>query len=138
LPWLTNSRSISQIDHRSEQALFSRQQPHPRGDDRERITKARQEAEALFAPKHPVSERSFPPLTPAEQSVRQPRILRTLTRPQVRHDQVEAPVERMVPEIPTSQFARIRTWVKYGMTAAQVAGVYGVAVGVIERILRQG
>jgi len=27
--------------------------------------------------------------------------------------------------------------VKYGMTAAQVAGAYGVAVGVIERILRQ-
>jgi hypothetical protein len=61
-----------------------------------------------------------------------------LPRPQVRHDQVEAPVERMAPKIPRSQFARIRTWVKYGMTAAQVAGVYGVAVGVIERILRQG
>jgi hypothetical protein len=43
----------------------------------------------------------------------------------------------MTSEIPSSQFARIRAWVKYGMTAAQVAGVYGVAVGVIERILRQ-
>ena len=118
--------------------MFSRQQPHPRADDRDRITKARQEAEALFAPKQPVSERSFPPLTRADQSVRQPRVLRTLPRPQVRHDQVEAPIERMPPEIPRSQFARIRTWVKYGMTAAQVAGVYGVAVGVIERILRQG
>ena len=40
-------------------------------------------------------------------------------------------------EIPRSQFARIRVWAEYGMTAAQVAAVYGVAVGVIERILRQ-
>ena len=40
-------------------------------------------------------------------------------------------------EIPRSQFARIRSGVEYGMTAAQVAAVYGVAVGAIERILRQ-
>jgi hypothetical protein len=43
----------------------------------------------------------------------------------------------MTPEIPSSQFARIRAWARYGMTAAQVAAVYGVAVGMIERILRQ-
>ncbi|HEY6394037.1 MAG TPA: hypothetical protein VIX12_01395 [Candidatus Binataceae bacterium] len=40
-------------------------------------------------------------------------------------------------EIPRSQFARIRAWVEYGMTVAQVADVYGVAVGKIERILRR-
>jgi len=39
-------------------------------------------------------------------------------------------------EIPRSQLARIRAWVKYGMTIAQVAQVYGVAVAEIERILR--
>ena len=33
----------------SEEILLSRQHPHSRGDDRERITRARQEAEALFA-----------------------------------------------------------------------------------------
>jgi len=44
----------------------------------------------------------------------------------------------MTREIPQSEFARIRAWMKYGMTVAQVAGVYGVAVGAIERILRQG
>jgi hypothetical protein len=43
--------------------------------------------------------------------------------------------ERPSPEIPKSQFARIRAWVKYGMTTAQVAAVYGVAVDAIERIL---
>jgi hypothetical protein len=44
---------------------------------------------------------------------------------------------RTTSEIPRSQFARIRTWVKYGMTIAQVAGVYGVGIEVIERILNQ-
>jgi hypothetical protein len=58
----------------------------------------------------------------------------------IRHEEGGPPVSaerRMTPEIPSSQFARIRTWVKYGMTAAQVAGIYGVAVDAIERILRQ-
>ena len=41
-------------------------------------------------------------------------------------------------EIAQSQFARIRTLVKYGMTVAQVAGVYGATVDEIERILRKG
>jgi len=45
--------------------------------------------------------------------------------------------QQVMLQIPRSQFARIRTSVKYGMTAAQVAGVYGVAVDVIERILRR-
>jgi hypothetical protein len=39
--------------------------------------------------------------------------------------------------IPRSHHASIPTWVNYGMTVPQVAKVYGVAVGVIERILRQ-
>ena len=59
----------------------------------------------------------------------------------VRHEEGKAPVEsehRITPEIPSAQFARIRAWAKYGMTAAQVAGIYGVAIDVIERILRRG
>ena len=58
----------------------------------------------------------------------------------VRHEEVEArggSDRQMVPEIPGSQFARIRALVKYGMTASQVAEVYKVAVGEIERILRK-
>jgi hypothetical protein len=43
----------------------------------------------------------------------------------------------MTPEIPRSQFARVRAWAKYGMTASQAAEVYGVAVGEVERILRK-
>ena len=54
--------------------------------------------------------------------------------------EVKAPVspEPQTPrEIPRSQFPRIRSWVEYGMTAAQVAEVYGAAVDEIERILRE-
>ncbi len=40
-------------------------------------------------------------------------------------------------EIPISQFARIRAWMKYGMTAPQITEVYGVGVGAIERILQK-
>ena len=60
-----------------------------------------------------------------------------------------APATRDEPKTPTSsapqtmrkvapsQFVRIRTLVKYGMTVGQVAEVYGAAVGEIERILHK-
>jgi hypothetical protein len=124
--------------------LFTRrQQQHPRGDDRDRITnKARREAEALFTAKPPSRKSAVShPQTPVEQAARKPRILRALSTAPVRHQEGAAQVSTEPPitpiQIPSSQFARIRTWVKYGMTAAQVAGTYGVAVDVIERILRQ-
>jgi hypothetical protein len=61
------------------------------------------------------------------------------TAPPVRVEEVKAPVspEQQRPRaIFRSQFARIRALAKYGMTVAQVAEVYGVAVGDVERILR--
>jgi hypothetical protein len=48
-----------------------------------------------------------------------------------------APEPQTTSEISRSQFARIRALAKYGMTVAQVAQVYGVAVDEIERILRR-
>ncbi len=118
-----------------------RRHPYPRGGDHERMAEARQEAEALFAPKWPVGEPSVPdPPTPADPSPRKPRILRALSAAPVHREESEAPVRsgpRTPPRIPSAHFARICTLVKYGMTAAQVAGIYGVAVDVIECILRQ-
>jgi hypothetical protein len=123
--------------------LLNRSQPpQPRGDDRERITRARQAAEALFTSKPPVSEplASESP-TPDDPSSRKPRVLRIiLSAAPVRQEVVEAPVSReppSTPAVPRSQFARIRALVKYGMAVAQVAEVYGVAVGDIERIIRR-
>jgi hypothetical protein len=128
--------------NRSEESLPNRSRPlSPREDERERITRARRAAEALFTIKREVTQQSVSDSLPSvDQSTRQPRVLKVLSPALIRHEQGQAPVEsqeRITSEIPTSQFARIRAWVKYGMSVAQVAGVYGVAVDVIERILRQ-
>jgi hypothetical protein len=117
------------------------QQQPPHGDDRERITSARQAAEALFTPKRQPAEPSVSdPAPSAEQPARKPRVLSILSPAPVRNEEVAAPVNpepRTTRDIPRSHHARIRTWVKYGLTIPQVAEVYGVAVGVIERIFRQ-
>jgi hypothetical protein len=116
------------------------QQQHDlRGDDRERITSARQAAEALFTPK-PVEPSISDPAPSAERPARKPRVLAILSPAPVRNEEVAAPVDpepRTTRQIPRSHHARIRTWVEYGLTIPQVAEVYGVAVGVIERILRE-
>ena len=118
--------------------LSQQQQPHPRGDDRERTTSARRAAEALFTAKPAVGGPSVADAAPADQPTRQPRVLGILPAAPVRHEEVGAPVSpepRPTGAIPRSQFARIRALVKYGMTVAQVAEVYGIAVGAVERIL---
>ena len=123
--------------------LSQRRQPYPLGDDRERISRARQAAEALFTSKPPVSEPpGSEPLPPPEEPTRKPRVLRIISpaAPVTHAEVVELPARpapRARRAIPRSQFARIRTWVKYGMTVSEVAKVYGAAVGDIERILRQ-
>jgi hypothetical protein len=120
--------------------LSRQQQPYPRGDDRERIVRARQAAEELFTAKPAFSGAlSDPP--PAEQTARKPRVLRVIPpAAAVPAKELEPPINpgpQSTGEIPPSQFGRIRSWVKYGMTVAQVARVYRVAASDIERILRQ-
>jgi len=122
--------------------LNHRQQQHyPSRCDRERITSARQAAEALFTPKRqPVEPSVSDPGPSAERPTRKPRVLAILSPAPVRNEEVAAPVDpepRTTRQIPRSHHARIRTWVNYGLTISQVAEVYGVAVGVIERILRE-
>jgi hypothetical protein len=143
LPKLTNSTSMSRAAKQSGQLLLNHreQQHHPRDDDSERTTSARRAAEALFTPKRQPAEPSVSDGVPsAEQPARKPRVLAILSPPPVRSKEIAAPVDpepRTTRHIPRSHHARIRTWVEYGLTVPQVAEVYGVAVGVIERILRQ-
>jgi hypothetical protein len=86
-------------------------------DERERRARARRAAEALFAPKAPVKQPidSPVPTVPTE------------------------PADAMQPPkmIPAAHLPRIRAWLKYGMTIAQVAAVYGVAVAEIEAMMRR-
>jgi hypothetical protein len=119
--------------------LTSPPRTDPRDHDRARITNARRAAEELFKPK-PQAPRGTAPnaLSPGEQSPRERRILAISPAAPIRGAPVETSVSpNQPPEIPVSQFARIRTWVKYGMTVSQVAQIYGVTVEEIERILRK-
>jgi hypothetical protein len=118
----------------------SQQHQHPdRGGDREQTNDARQAAEALFAPKPRPFKQLDQEIAPsAGDPVRRPRVL-TISPTVTSHPQEpEAPISRkrpVKPKIPKSQFARIRAWLRYGMTTEQVADVYGVPVDEIERIL---
>jgi hypothetical protein len=135
---------MSRATKQSGRPLLNHRQQHhpPRGDDRERIPSARQAAEALFTPKRQPVEPSVSDSVPSpEQPARKPRVLSILSPAPVRNEEVAPPVNpepRTTRQIPRSHHARIRTWVDYGLTIPQVAEVYGVAVGVIERIVRQG
>jgi len=119
--------------------LCNRQrQPQPRGEDRERITRAREAAEALFTSKPSTNP---PSVQQAAAEMRKPRVLQIVSpAPADRNDAPEPspiPSEPPARKLPRAAFARIRAWVNYGMTAAEVAQVYGVAVTDIERILRK-
>jgi hypothetical protein len=123
--------------------LFSPRQPYPSDDDRERIARAREAAEALFAAKPAIAEAAPVPTGPEPAPpVRKPRVLSAVPPLPAHPDPPPAPRGRRQPRpralVPRSQHARIRTWVEYGMSAAEVAEVYGTAVGEIERILRKG
>jgi transposase len=50
---------------------------------------------------------------------------------------IDTPPPSAPSTIPASQVARIRVWVKYGMTVSQIAEVFGVPAGEIKRVLRQ-
>jgi hypothetical protein len=126
-----------------EQALSDRS----RQEHHEPTTSARQAAEALFRPKRQLAQESIQEgapregAPPASVSVRKPRVLTISPTQPLHHGEPETPIipeKQVAPEIPRSQFARIRAWAKYGMTARQVAEVYGVTVGEIEGILRKG
>ena len=111
------------------------------GDDRERLT-AREAAEALFTPNREVTEQSTQGATAGVgEPVRKPRVLAIVPPAPGRDDVVKTPIspkqQDMKPKIARSHIARIRTLVRYGMTARQVAEVYGVDVDEISRILRR-
>jgi hypothetical protein len=110
------------------------------GDDRQQISRVRQVAEELFAPKRRVTEQ---PATESPSSTaplgRKPRVLR-VEAPAIPPEKVEVSVKpepQRTHDIPKPHFARIRTWLKYGMTLSQVAELYDVPVGQVERILRK-
>jgi hypothetical protein len=123
--------------------------------DRERIDRARQEAENLFKPRQQ-SPHANKPVAAADpgstadlQPRRQPRIFRIPPVVPMSAAQAEAsprPERTRRPQavrpkthsIPASQFGRVRALASYGLTQAQVAEHYGVGIEEIERIIGRG
>ena len=125
-------------------------QPTNAHDNRAQVTKAREAAEALFKPNK--VERTEAPTSasvaasPTEHPApRVPRIIpmpstmpvtegtvarSTDPRPKSRRE-----VIRRRAEVSASQHDRVRALAGYGMTVDEVAELYGVQVGVIERIV---
>ena len=135
-------------DRPSNRLGYNRARPgDPFPNDRERANKARQAAEALFAPKPRAVEA---PIAPARKAAdnrvseaprpTNPAVSRS-ARPVTRktgavlpatHDSNDASPAR---KIPAAHIAQIRTWLRYGMKIAEVAQVYGVEIEEIERAL---
>ena len=122
--------------------------------DREKIDRARKNAEDLFKPRPQLKpvDRVAPTessdLSTQPQPRRQPRIFRVAPAPPPKVADLEASAQPKPPRrrcairsesraIPSSQFGRIRALASYGMTQAQVAELYDVSVDEIERIISE-
>lgn len=119
-------------------------------NNRERIDRVRQAAEELFKPTRRIEASPPPPSTsdgvaaegPAQ---RQPRIFALPPRMALSVQREPAPEPKPARRkpaprhparaVPPSQIGRVRTLTSYGMTPAQVAELYDVTVGEIERII---
>jgi hypothetical protein len=110
-------------------------------NSRERIDRARRAAEDLFKPQHQEAETASPTLPPKDATSterptrRQPRIF-TLPPPEPQPARRKAMAKPRTNVVPPSQTGRVRTLTRYGMTPAQVAELYEVTVGEIERIIK--
>ena len=121
-------------------------------NSREKISRARQAAEDLFKPVRPNADAE--PTGPApnggasheQEPRRQPRVFTTPPRlppnPKVEPPVAAQPMrQRAVAKqstrtVPPSQIGRVRALATYGMTPVQVAELYGVTVGEIDRLLK--
>jgi hypothetical protein len=114
----------------------------------EDIDRARQAAEALFAPKRPLTDAATSESTASTPHPRKPRILSAAPerseQPPIQAAQGE-PTKRSLRRRPrtlckrvrATHVARLRTWLEYGMTVRQAADVFGVSVDEIERIMQR-
>ena len=133
------------FDHLSYRNADLHQSSSPRGHVD--INSVRQAAEALFAPKKPRSDATASGSTEsAQQNARKPRILSAVREQsptlQASNGEPNKPsrqrkIRRPRKRVPATHLARLRTWLKYGMTARQAAEMYGVGESEIERILQK-
>jgi hypothetical protein len=118
----------------------------------DKMDRARQAAEALFKPMRE-GNGGRPPeaigngaVPPEQQGKRQPLIFAIPPRLPATAEAVAPPQPKPAPRppaaprrrgaVPASEIGRVRALATYGMTKTQVAELYGVPVGEIERILK--
>jgi hypothetical protein len=106
-------------------------------DARNQVNSARRAAEALFTPKSPPTAKQTVTGSAADQLIRKPRVLAAKRATLLRDSREAALVSSQATShpVPVTHIPRIRTWLDYGMTLAQVARVYGVSIRVIEGLL---
>ena len=132
---------MSDIKH-SERVVANFHQSFASGHDD--LNRARQAAEALFAPRRQIENPTNLDATgTAHQDQRKPRILSAVREQQpqaaahVESHRLKHETRRPRKRVPVSHLARARTWLKYGMTIGQAADIYGVSESEIERILQK-
>ena len=116
-------------------------------NDRERISRVRQNAEDLFKPRQQTLRADAPTSAPdaassaEQQPRRQPRIFAIPSQMPMREAKVEPEtVQKQIWGRPairreTREIPSVRALTSYGMTQEQVAELYGVTVDEIERIM---
>jgi hypothetical protein len=142
---------LSAVQH--EVALLSDATKRHRDTDNDgrRQASIQEAAEALFRPRQALIDPETPPAASTDQPTRKPRVLAAVSAPSNEHEPTETSTAVNAPpaapasipasaaaEIPSSHAARIRAWIKYGMTPKQVAAIYGVEVGEVRQVLKGG
>jgi hypothetical protein len=131
---------MTEFDHADRSGQVGSKFDELKRSPQEDINRARQAAEALFAPKQQTKEPADPAAVSAtDQPTRKPRILSAVPAKRVPVESVSSSLKLVTPskrkKIPAAHFARIRTWLKYGMTISQVADTYEVPIEEIESIV---
>jgi hypothetical protein len=128
--------------------------PAGASNDRENVNRARQAAEDLFRPRREAISENIgagadnAAVSAELQTRRPPRVFMIPAAGPMRAGKADTAAEpkparrpaatRDEPRvIPASEFGRVRALARYGMTRTQVAKLYGVSVGEVERVIRQ-
>jgi hypothetical protein len=132
---------VSAVQHEVALPSYATKRHLDADNDGRRQASVQEAAEALFRPKEPLNDAVVPAAASTDQPARKPRVLAAALVPSNQHETAETPAgvaarSAAAATIPASHAARIRTWIKYGMTTAQVAAIDGAVVDEVKRVLQ--
>jgi hypothetical protein len=131
---------MTEVDHLARSSHAENDNGRSNQNQPEDPNRARQAAEALFAPKQRAAEPEA--VTSPDQTTRKPRILSAAPAKPV---QLEPASVAPNPEssdrrgkIPAAHLDRVRTWLKYGMNISQIAELYAMTPEEVQSALKIG